>query len=314
MSDKEEHAKLKQEVMQNIPHEAQWSRMTGVFLGAFMFLWMLSFIDILPTDYNITFFVLSVLTGFYFFVEKFYWKKYLKKDSQGEWVRPWWLNWTSALFPVVLTVFLIRGFVGEPYRVPTGSMIPNIMIGEITLTNKLYYGITIPVLEKKLVTFASPKRGDVVVFRYPPNPMVYYVKRFVGLPGDTINYNFAAKRLTINSTVVQREKVNEFSAQGKTVEEYKEHLFGVDHTIWLEPAQKMVIQPEIDFEHEDACHYTQEDLTCVVPKGYYFAMGDNRDNSADSRYWGFVPEQNIVGRAQFIVFSPISLSRIGKIK
>lgn len=298
-----------------IPNEKKWEYVTGTMMAIIVVLWAIAFLGLIPTDYNLFFFVLSIITGFYWFKEKKAWKQYLKINHDKELVRPWWLSWTAGVFPIVVTIFLLRGFFVEPFKVPTGSMIPNIMIGEVIITNKIYYDLKIPVIEKSIKKIREVKRGDVVVFRYPPSPTTYYVKRFVGLPGDVVEYNFVTKALQINHQEVTREKVGDFSTEGKNIEEYKEDLLGFKHSIWIEPAQHMAPNPsKINFPHIDQCQYTLEKMTCTVPKNYYFAMGDNRDNSADSRYWGFVPEENIVGKGQLIAYSPVDFHRIGWIK
>lgn len=312
--DKEHVEQLKKEVKASIPNEHKWSIKTAIILSFFIFFWFLTYIDIIPTDYNITFFILSLITGFYYFKEKISWKKYLLKDKNKEWVRPWWLNWTAGIFPVVVIIFLVRGFIVEPFKVPTGSMIPNIMIGEITLTNKLYYGLKVPVIEKTIMNFHDVERGDVVVFRYPPNPVIYYVKRFIGLPGDTIEYDYLSKELSINGKKIDRQFRATFSAAGKSVSEFKEDLLGVKHDVWLEDRSQLAAEPIYDFAFKENCKYLPEKLVCTVPENYYFALGDNRDNSSDSRFWGFVPHDNIVGKAQYIAFSPVSMKRIGKIQ
>lgn len=313
-SNKASQAELKKLVKASIPNEHNWAKVTSTVLGLFLFLWALSILDILATDYNIIFFILTIITGFYYVKEKISWKKYLLKDKNNEYVRPWWLGWTAGIFPIVLFVFLVRGFVAEPFRVPTGSMIPNIMIGEITVANKLHYGIKIPIIEKTILTLNDVERGDVVIFRYPPNPNIYYVKRFVGLPGDTVEYNFNTKELKINDNVIPRQLNQELTVIGKTVQDYTEDLENIKHQIWIEPYSQMSATPIVNFPYRENCQYSNEKIICKVPEKYYFSLGDNRDNSSDSRYWGFVPEENIVGKAQFIAFSPFGFNRIGLIK
>lgn len=306
---------LLEEVKQNIPNEKKWSHITAIVLGVFVFGWLLALANIIPTNYDVFFFTLSIITGFFWIKEKKFWKPYLKKNKNNEWIRPWWLSWTADIFPLVLFIFVLRGFVGEPFKVPTGSMIPTIMIGDVTLTNKMYYSIKLPIIEKTLFKTHAVKRGDVVVFRYPPTPVTYYVKRFVGLPGDTVEYDYAQRTLKVNGQAMSKTMVNTFESEGKTVVEYKENLLGVEHPIWIEPTSDIIPNPEkTNFPLKDQCTYSLEKVICKVPEGYYYAMGDNRDNSADSRFWGFVPEQNIIGKAQVLAFSPVSLSRIGWIK
>lgn len=306
---------LLEEVKQNIPNEKKWSNITAIVLGVFIFGWLLALANIIPTNYDVFFFTLSIITGFFWFKEKKSWKPFLKKNKNNEWIRPWWLSWTADIFPLVLFIFILRGFVGEPFKVPTGSMIPTIMIGDVTLTNKMYYSVKLPIIEKTLFKTHEVKRGDVVVFRYPPTPVTYYVKRFVGLPGDTVEYDYAQRELKINGQIITKKMVNTYQSEGKTVIEYSENLLGVEHPVWIEPSADTIPNPEkTTFPLKDHCTYSLEKVICKVPQGYYYAMGDNRDNSADSRFWGFVPEKNIIGKAQFLAFSPVSLNRIGWIK
>lgn len=305
------------EVKNNIPQEHKWSVITASLFALLGFFWILALVGIIPTDYNIFFFVLSLFTGFFFFKERKTWKPYLRQNQNKEWIRPWWLSWTAGIFPVVVFMFLLRGFVVEPFKVPSGSMIPTIMIGEVTATNKMYYDLKLPILDTKLIHFRNVKRGDVVVFRYPPQPEIYYVKRFIGLPGDTIEYQYATKTLLVNGKKIERTKVQtiEDPASGKIIDEYEEDLMGVKHLIWIDPQSSLEPNPlQVKFDLKNSCQYSYEEVKCKVPQGYYYAMGDNRDNSADSRYWGFVPEKNIIGRDQLKIFSPVSHNRIGWIK
>lgn len=303
-------------IKKDIPNEKKWSYATAVLLFILLAPLLLSLINVITFDYNILFFILTIVTGFYWLKEKKSWKQYLLKDKKNEWIRPWWLSWTAGIFPLIAFIFILRGFIGEPFKVPTGSMIPNIMIGDILLTNKTYYDIKIPVIEMSIMKTHEVKRGDVVVFRYPVSPETYYVKRFIGLPNDTIEYDYMTKSLTINGKEITRTKVAEFEAASKQVIEYKEDLLGFKHSIWLETKDSNVIpNPDnIHFPLSENCSYSMEKMQCKVPSGYYFALGDNRDNSADSRFWGFVPHDNIVGKAQLIVWSPTNMNRVGWVK
>lgn len=261
----------------------------------------------------------------------------------------------SSLFPVFIIVFVFRSFIYEPFQIPSGSMMPTLLIGDFILVEKFSYGIKDPIWNKTLIKTGSPKRGDVVVFKYPKNPRIDYIKRVIGLPGDKIVYDVNKKMLTIypncgnaqtckNAPLVISYTNAEYSDYSQLIDLYnygsrfytskelpkinnneqlkislltrKETLDNVTHDIF--------IQPNSDMNSRSYYHQPNQAIAeWVVPEGSYFAMGDNRDNSEDSRFWGFVPERNLVGRASFIWFSldkqpqewpkGIRFSRIGAI-
>ena len=225
--------------------------------------------------------------------------------------QPWWLDWTAGLFPVILIVFLLRSFVFEPFKIPSGSMIPTLLIGDLILVNKFTYGLRLPVANTRLTEGQAVQRGDVVVFRYPPKPSVDYIKRVIGLPGDEVSY--LNKRLTINGKEVPETAVSDFFDES-TMEYFKqfnEQLGDVRHNIIVDTRRAAFIGNPDAFPYRDNCRYSIEGVTCKVPEGHFFMMGDNRDNSLDSRYWGFVPEGNIIGRAFFVWMNFGNLGRIG---
>ena len=225
--------------------------------------------------------------------------------------QPWWLDWTAGLFPVILIVFLLRSFVFEPFKIPSGSMIPTLLIGDLILVNKFTYGLRLPVANTRLTEGHAVQRGDVVVFRYPPKPSVDYIKRVIGLPGDEVSY--LNKRLTINGKEVPQTAVSDFFDES-TMEYFKqfnEQLGDVRHDIIVDTRRAAFIGNPDAFPYRDNCRYSIEGVTCKVPEGHFFMMGDNRDNSLDSRYWGFVPEGNIIGRAFFVWMNFGNLGRIG---
>ena len=225
--------------------------------------------------------------------------------------QPWWLDWTAGLFPVILIVFLLRSFVFEPFKIPSGSMIPTLLIGDLILVNKFTYGLRLPVANTRLTEGHAVQRGDVVVFRYPPKPSVDYIKRVIGLPGDEVSY--LNKRLTINGKEVPQTAVSDFFDES-TMEYFKqfnEQLGDVRHNIIVDTRRAAFIGNPDAFPYRDNCRYSIEGVTCKVPEGHFFMMGDNRDNSLDSRYWGFVPEGNIIGRAFFVWMNFGNLGRIG---
>jgi signal peptidase I len=230
-------------------------------------------------------------------------------------MQPWWLDWTAGLFPVILAVFLLRSFLVEPFKIPSGSMIPTLMVGDLILVNKFHYGVRLPVIDKKIVPNHDPQRGDVVVFRYPKDTSVDYIKRVVGLPGDEVAY--LNQRLYVNGVAVPLTPVPPPGFYDEETmryyPEYTEKLGNVAHHILLNPQSVPFYGPpdQITFPHRDNCRYSAEGVACKVPPGNYFMMGDNRDNSQDSRYWGFVPDRNIVGKAFFVWMNFGNLKRIG---
>ncbi len=196
---------------------------------------------------------------------------------------------SKSLLPVFLIVLILRSFLVEPFRIPSGSMMPTLLIGDFILVNKFAYGIRLPVINSKIIPIGEPKRGDVVVFRYPEDLSTPFIKRVVGLPGDTIHYNRESKHLYINGEIVSQEKIATYSGEGSgsnmTGADLRiEHLPDATHQILIIP------------KHPTHIKYNQY----VLPEGEYFVLGDNRDNSRDSRYWGTVPEQNLIGKAFFI--------------
>lgn len=194
------------------------------------------------------------------------------------------VEYARSLFPVLLIVLLFRSFLFEPFKIPSGSMIPTLLVGDFIVVNKFTYGIRLPVLNKKIIPINEPERGDVVVFRYPPDPSVNYIKRLVGLPGDTVTYR--DKQLYVNGEKVEKTPVRRWASNDVkcTTPEidamlYDEALGDVEHNVLV---------------HEMSGGRSGQ---WEVPAGHYFMMGDNRDRSSDSRFWGFVPEANLVGRA-----------------
>lgn len=199
------------------------------------------------------------------------------------------IEYSRSFFPVLLLVLLVRSFLAEPFRIPSGSEKPDLLIGDFIITNKFAYGIRLPVLRHKIFAVNEPKRGDVVVFLWPGDTSVYYIKRVIGLPGDTVTYK--NKILAINGQPVPQTFLsNDLDHDHKNEPKWpvllqQENLLGVKHAIYLRP------------------DHPANDFSITVPVDNYFMMGDNRDNSFDSRYWGFVPEKNLVGKAVWIFFS-----------
>jgi signal peptidase I len=226
-------------------------------------------------------------------------------------MQPWWLDWTAGLFPVIAVVFLLRSFLFEPFKIPSGSMIPTLLVGDLILVNKFTYGVRLPVVNTKITQGNSPQRGDVMVFRYPPQPSMDYIKRVVGVPGDEVAY--LNKRLTVNGKPVETTALPDFFDQDamRYFKQFDEQLGEHRHRILNTPEVPAFVQSASQFKFRENCRYSVEGVSCKVPEGHYFMMGDNRDNSLDSRYWGFVPDENIVGKAFFVWMNFGNLKRIG---
>jgi len=211
-----------------------------------------------------------------------------KRQQAGIEKQPLYIEYARLLFPVLLVVFLLRSFLIEPFRIPSGSLKPTLLVGDLIFTNKYTYGLRMPLLHNTIVPIHKPKVGEVVVFRWPVDPSLDYIKRFVGTSGDTVEYK--DKVLFINGQEAKQEFIGYTtdSDDGRNswkVEIRRETINGTSHKIY--------VRPDIP----------AHDFKITVPKGQYFAMGDNRDDSSDSRVWGFVPDKNIIGKAIMIWFS-----------
>lgn len=225
--------------------------------------------------------------------------------------QPWWLEYTAGLFPVIVIVFLLRSFLFEPFRIPSGSMLPTLHVGDFILVNKFDYGLRLPVSNTKILETGSPKKGDVVVFRYPMDESVDFIKRIVATPGDRIEYR--DKVLYVNGVEQKQSAPRDFIDENSrvTLDERDEALSGVDHLIAIDHRRPAWVPMHAVMKKESACTYNDRGFICTVPPGKYFAMGDNRDNSEDSRYWGFVPDENLVGRAVLIWANFGDMTRVG---
>jgi signal peptidase I len=315
--------------------------LTSAVLAAFVLYVCTWYFGIVEGNFALLLFLATVVTGVYWVAERFYFlpqrqnaaalleaSDVKRREDLGKMginqvdgnmaeaknrvlMQPWWLDWTAGLFPVIISVFFLRSFLVEPFKIPSGSMIPTLLVGDLILVNKFTYGLRLPVLNVKITEGTAPQRGDVMVFRYPPKPSLDYIKRVVGLPGDTVAY--INKRLTINGQPVATNTLPEFfdGDAMRYFKQFEEALGDKKHNLLNDDERPAFVPGADNFAGRDGCLYSVEGVTCKVPQGHYFMMGDNRDNSLDSRYWGFVPEKNIVGRAFFVWMNFGNPKRIG---
>ena len=228
--------------------------------------------------------------------------------------QPAWVAYTGSFFPVIAAVFLFRSFMFEPFKIPSSSMVPTLQIGDLILVNKYTYGIRLPIVNKKVISINNPSRGDVMVFKFPKDPSLDYIKRVVGIPGDKVVYR--NKRLSVNGQDLPYEKLPDYLDEERLTyfTHLREDLTGVPHQILNDDRLPGYVPSPDAFPQHELCSYNLEGFECVVPAGHYFMMGDNRDNSLDSRYWGFVPDKYIVGKAFFVWMNLGDLKRIGPFK
>jgi signal peptidase I len=315
--------------------------LTSLVLGAFVAYIGAWYFGAIEGNFALLLFLASVVTGVYWLAEHFYFlparrqaaihleaqaaKRLQELDKMGiskvdgdvtqakrrVLAQPWWLDWTAGLFPVIVGVFILRSFLFEPFKIPSGSMVPTLLIGDLILVNKFHYGIRLPVINTKITNGTAPARGDVMVFRYPPRPSLDYIKRVVGLPGDQVAY--INKRLSINGKIIETNAMPDFFDEDtmRYFKQFEEALGEKKHGLLNDDSRPAFVPGVDEFEFKKNCQYSIEGVTCQVPEGHYFMMGDNRDNSLDSRYWGFVPDKNIVGKAFFVWMNFGSLKRIG---
>jgi signal peptidase I len=226
---------------------------------------------------------------------------------------------------VLLIVFLLRSFIAEPFKIPSSSMRPTLEVGDFILVNKFAYGLRLPIVEQKVVPLSDPRRGDVVVFRYPLNPSQDFIKRVIGVPGDTVVYK--DKKLTVNGEPWPQKGDGTYSylegLRFETMTRFAESVDGgqgpQEHLAAVDPTMPSVSPGQVRaFPGRDNCDYNPDGsgFTCKVPAGNYYVMGDNRDRSDDGRYWGFVPDDHLRGRAFFIWFNwddiaGLSFKRVG---
>ncbi len=224
------------------------------------------------------------------------------------------VEYSRSFFPVILIVLLLRSFLVEPFRIPSGSMMPTLLVGDFILVNKFTYGLRLPVLNTKVVDLGEPERGDVVVFRFPQNPAIDYIKRVVGAPGDVIDYR--GKTLYVNGEMQPQTALGVYSGEGAGSRRMAGAMMRMEQL--GEREHKILISQGFP-DFQPGCRVLLRGPK-EVPEGHYFVMGDNRDNSNDSRCWGFVPDANLVGQAFGIWMSwdgerpgsPIAWDRIGE--
>jgi signal peptidase I len=241
--------------------------------------------------------LLSLVTGLIFLVDVIYFAKKRTADEKPNFI----IEHSRSFFPIFITVLLLRSFLIEPFRIPSGSLEPTLLVGDFVAVNKFIYGIRLPVWEKKIIPISNPKTADIVVFRWAPDPSFDYIKRVIGVPGDVVEYH--NKTLTINGVEAKQTfiKYTTDPSSGKAVAEYSEKLGDVSHNIYQQADSAAI------------------DFKVTVPADNYFVMGDNRDDSADSRFWGFVEDEYIRGKAFAIWLSwnkkdySVRFNRIGKL-
>jgi signal peptidase I len=241
-------------------------------------------------DFATVLVVLVFVCGIIWALDAWLWaprRKLGATEGDAEPALPIIVEYARSFFPVFFIVLVLRSFLVEPFRIPSGSMVPTLLTGDFILVNKFAYGVRLPVTDHKLVALGTPERGDVVVFRYPEDQVTPYIKRVVGLPGDTVGY--ADKQVFLNGKPVPLARLSDvYAGTGSQIKytgliHFKEDLLGIDHSVLVDPSTPMSKPFEVR-----------------VPDGHYFVMGDNRDKSSDSRIWGFVPDENLIGKAFMI--------------
>ena len=270
-------------------------------------------------NFALILFLLTLATGALWTLDRLYFARRRAPDARD----PAWVEYAASFFPVLLIVFLLLSFDAEPFKIPSSSMRPTLEVGDFILVNKFAYGLRLPIVESKIVPLRDPQRGDVVVFRYPVNPTQDFIKRVVGVGGDVVNYR--DKKLTVNGVPLPETADGTYSylenlrfeTLQKSIETARNgdgaHSYVVGTNPQAAPVYPQNVRP---FPGRENCDYNERGFTCKVPAGHYFMMGDNRDNSDDSRYWGFVPDDHIRGKAFFIWFnwddiSNLAFKRVG---
>jgi len=247
-------------------------------------------------DFEALLLIATVVTGVFWVLDKLVWAPRRNAGREEGDTRPvegnWAVEFSRSFFPVILFVLLLRSFVVEPFRIPSSSMVPTLLVGDFILVNKFAYGFRLPVVHTKVIPISEPARGDVLVFRYPPDPSKDFIKRVVGLPGDEVLYR--DKQLSINGKQVPIESLGVYTDEG---------IPAFEAALKFNETLGEKVHPIIVVRDRGSLN-----LRATVPPGEYFVMGDNRDNSLDSRRWGFVPERNLVGKA-FLVWMSVNTDK-----
>ena len=296
------------------------------------------------TNFALILFVLMIATGIIWFLDRFYLSKQRRQAAEEELAafdlrqeqllkegikpdegaretlrkkllkQPFWIEYSGSFFPVIAAVFFLRSFLFEPFKIPSSSMLPTLEIGDLILVSKYAYGVRLPIVNKKIISISDPRRGDLVVFKYPRDPSLDYIKRVIGLGGDRVVYR--NKQLTVNDVVATYEPLSDYldTERLSYSKQFAEQVGPLGRRILVDDgAPSYVPNPDL-FLHRGMCTYDADGFVCDVPQGHYFMLGDNRDNSLDSRYWGFVPDEYIVGKAFFVWMNLGNMGRIGRIE
>jgi signal peptidase I len=249
-------------------------------------------------DFNLILVPATLIFFIIWLLDKLVWKQRESKGRDGENVL---VGWAYDFWPVLALVLVIRSFVVEPFNIPSESMVPTLQTGDFILVQKYSYGVRLPITNTRFLHTGEPQRGEVAVFRYPVQPTVNYIKRVVGLPGDHVVYDRGA--LSINGKLISKKAVADMG-NPEYEQFYQETLGTHSHLIREEiDGNSAAIAPFINSQANEGGKYAAtngQHWEVRVPQGHYFMMGDNRDRSADSRFWGFVPEENLSGRAFYV--------------
>ena len=261
-------------------------------------------------DFSIILFVLVIITGIAYIGKIIRQKR--TTSTFGNHNQVWWITYVADFFWIFLIVFLLRSFLFEPFKIPSASMMPTLIEGDYILVNKYSYGVRLPIIDSKIIDISYPENGDVIVFKYPQDTSINFIKRVIGIPGDVVEYT-SDKTLKINGKEVDKIEHQDYFHKNRNFysKQFSSSLNGKEFNILNDAEIPTIFQAAENFPLRENCQITAEKYTCKVPDGHYFVMGDNRDNSKDSRIWGFVPEQNLVGRAFLIWFNADDFSRIG---
>ncbi len=258
-------------------------------------------------DFSLLLFILVVVSGVLYVADLITRKK--RKDEEKS---PIWVVWGADFFWVLLIVFLLRSFVVEPFKIPSDSMVPTLITGDFILVNKFEYGIRLPVLNQKIIALNNPKKGDVMVFRHPEDPKIDFIKRVVAVGGDVLEYQ--NKVLKVNGEVFPVKQIEDYFHPSRMYysEQFETQIGQRKFRYLNDKNARELFSLPFNFPGDEYCQrFDTNGVRCTVPENHYFVMGDNRDNSLDSRAWGFVPDENVIGRAFLIWLHLGEMSRVG---